>query len=326
MNKINLNTVSKTNVIHENLSCLESAKKLQSISGQAFGYLTLFYYLLVDLLAPCVGWFRKRQISEVSRHSAIIEKRQEIDRLLNKNFILIATNVPHVTDAEVICLGETHYQHDQMINNTQLIDALCNEERDLILTEYDERDPPKSLLDYQLRDLKHQKLKIRGWDVRGIGDDQTYNQWTRKCISLTQELKKTGLVSIGLCIAVIWLSILNLSFLDVSLLVGLTGTVSYKAWRTGNQLKEAHAKQTAFLDQFDLEFPERNRHMCQVIDKNSSSHGKIFVIAGNNHLRIPERPKWLSDKKWFDQYVITYKETMTFLRKKKFAVLVPRSV
>jgi hypothetical protein len=336
----------------ESISCWASAKRIEKISGKSFGYIDKFYYLVIDFLACCLGWAKQKQIAEVRGHEAAIAKRVEIDEMICKNFTVLETNVAHISDAEVICLGENHTIGEHRITNTRLIDALCDEPKDLILQEYDESSPPNSLIDYQLTGLKHTKLKIKGWDKRcpelekeSLEAEVNY-EVSKSDLDYIKERRKIDLPKIRALLLAggvfflsnlahsAYLAFFNAVFKPAALVcdIAILGMAYFAAKIMERPLKLpydsnhfAWLKLEGTYKKTDLEFPKRNQHMCQIIDQEAPFARKIFVIAGRSHFSIPERGKYKTPKEWFDTYVVTYTDTMKCLRKKKYAVLKPKN-
>ncbi len=355
MNEIQLSSSTQTSLpvaASESISCWASAKRMEKISGKSFRYIDKFYYLVIDFLACCLEWAKQKQIAEVSGHKAAIAKRVEIDEMIRKNFTVLETNVAHISDAEVICLGENHTIGEHSINNTRLIDALCDEPKDLILQEYDESSPPNSLIDYQLTGLKHTKLKIKGWDKRcpqlekegfeakvNCDDSQSDFDYIKERRKI-EVPKIRALILFGGGVSLLgfahsaYLAFFNAVFKPAALVcdIALLGIVYFGAkimerrlQLPYDSLRSARDKELEIFRKNDLEFPKRNQHMCQIIDQETPFARKIFVIGGAHHFLIPEKSEFETPKKWFDKYVVTYTDTMKCLRKKKFAVLKPKN-
>jgi hypothetical protein len=315
-------------VVEAPISCWESAKKVQEISGHAFSRLTKFYYLLVDLFARCFAFVKQKQIVEVTLLSAIYEKKKLLAELVNKNFSVIASNVLHISDADVICLGELHNRVDHRVKNGELIDALCDEGKDLILKEYDERKPPESLVEFQMKDLKHKELKVKGWDLRDQElDAQFFNNFVVFDDAVKVMNQKKGeckiaaglfvLSSLGVVIGVVP----PISIVGLAALMGLS---SYEVYKGSKRVIEAGEQVNLGHRKTSVEFPLRNRHMCQVVHENAPSSRKIFVIAGQYHFMIPERTSIDTQTEWYNKYIVTFSETVKSLKNKKFIMLVPK--
>jgi hypothetical protein len=75
------------------------------------------------------------------------------------NFDVIAANVSHLEDAEVICIGETHTNQQHRRNLAALVDSLATK-GDLLLLEYDQR---KAFRTKQAEFIQTPLLTL-GWD------------------------------------------------------------------------------------------------------------------------------------------------------------------
>lgn len=329
-NAINNNTQIVTN---QNSTCYDTAKKHEEVTGRSFGVLSQFYFLLIDCFATYFEWAKQRQIVEVKNFGDQLEKRDQIYAHINKNYTICDANVSHIEDAEVICLGEIHGNQDHKTWNTQLIDALCDEDQDLVLKEYDERHSPKSLRNFQLTDLKHKNLKIKGWDRYEHSDIiESEVVWINynKARRALQELKTAKNQEIffhvsSACTALAYLlDIISLSP-GIPLLIAMQCWSVFSRLRAEKQFDEARKNSIATEEEKIIaKIPERNRHMCQVIQKELSSARKVFVIGGKTHFQ-EMRPPFVGEDKdeWRKKYVDHVQETLAFLKQKKFAILIP---
>ncbi len=151
----------------ESLDCVDLAIRIEQISNKSFGFFQWLYFYAIDILSYLSYSFKERQFGEASQLCKIVldsqknhlRLQEKIDRYVRDHFHVISSNVEHINDAEVICLGETHGTFSHMYRNAQLIDAI-SEKQDLLLVEHDDN---LSFRSDQAKYLRKQ-LPLKGWD------------------------------------------------------------------------------------------------------------------------------------------------------------------
>ncbi len=286
----------------QELTCLAAAEKVYQISHQTLGYLDSICYSIIDFLARFSKWFKLRQFlivggmatTIINDQKMFLEKRQEIESLVKKNFDVVATNVDHLDEAEVVCLGENHISVKNRIDNAHLIDRLC-ERDDLILTETEESDPIRHSQAKYVRS----PLKIKGWDQLGPSTKKGLDD---ACIAAIL----TAFAGIS--------AALNATFFEYALTIAA--------------MKKGYDALQNIVD----DLPARNRSLCRKIDSLSKDGRRLYAIAGFSHLQPVEKEGFfrrLFCKGLFpfaDQNPqdVAYRETLASLQKRKFAILVPK--
>lgn len=274
------------------LNCVEAAKKVQKTLNRAIDPYQWRYFHCVDLLAHLGCCFKQRQFSIVReltsemifKQKPLVPERERIRQLVSKNFKVVDTNVEHLDQAEVICLGEQHSEENHKIHNAEIIDIL-SKKSDLILFEGNNNNPLmfKDLGKIQTEFVQY-PLEIKGWDKR-IGVERIKNDL-----------------------------FLNIRYGSNLFCRILRNTCTF--FGLGNRLNNALQRR---LD----EVPERNLLMCEAIQANWQEGRKIYVIAGCGHLCSSEGSP-LEGLVDLNPQNRAYENTLSYLRTKKFAILIPK--
>lgn len=230
-------------------------------------------------------------------------ERDRVDAFAKKHFEIIAANVEHLDQADVICLGETHTEDSHRKNNGALIDML-SQKGDTVLVETEERRP---MWDDQTQYVKNQ-VELDGWDRR---DPSTNTGVAKLFTSVALDIISDIFLILGIIALFLFSPMAAYVLLPMGFVLGIAGMVLAK-----------QGVQAVFDD-----IPERNRSLCERIDEAALSRKRVFAIAGSAHLS----PVSASNYNFFEKALIDFKpqdeafqETLASLQKHKFAILVPK--
>ncbi len=300
------------------LTCLIAAQKAHEIGTETLGFFSRIYYSFIDFFANYINYFKQKQFSLITQliqpalqdQEKFIKRRDEIEAFAKKNFTIYATNVKHLIDAEVICLGEFHDSVSHQINHGHLIDLMANPS-DLILVENTAENPRN---DPQVVCVRS-SIPVKGWDRRvltsqGAAQIQEGADLFKKGKALMTTFWPTFyalLLELGARRTIFFSAAIPLYQCIKGLHNCIVGSRS---------IKQGWQKITS-------EFQDRNRSLCERVDQCAQKGRRTYVIAGMDHLRsFSGRGSF----NYLNPHIqdLTYQETLAALQKRKFAILLPK--
>lgn len=316
------------------LKSLDIALKVEGTFSGLKGIPHRLYFHLIDLLAPHITWAKRKQYNIISdlcqplikKQEAFLQQRKSIQEMVDKHFTIVAKNVEHLDEAQVIGLGEVHRKEEHQKNNGELIDAL-SEPKDEILVEtsiYSApasavlKKPPKDFNESekvlaQLLDPKfsnqikyvEKPLATSGWDLPLSQQNLCLN------LTITPVIK----IAISTCVLS---GMAAIPFLFVKPITGIAlGALSALSIIGTSLLSDRQEGIDLFSD-----MPARNRMLCQQTEEKLKPDRRVFVIAGAAHWT----PSILKKKICVDYtpVVTACQETLEYFKTKKFAILIPK--
>lgn len=237
---------------------------------------------------------------------ANVKQANVIDNFVKEHYRPMVSNTD-LKNAQVILLGECHYNEQNRKVNGQLIDLLSSD-KDLLLTEYDD--------DYYQQQQKKfgeppKELPLPPKPGEPGYDPELIIQYSENV------LKEVGRELVG-----------GVDCVDAAPRQAkyVIHSLKKKGWDFNSDKKLDYwlraLRKADLLSRVSQELPQRNRHLCKTIEENIEPGKKIFVIAGAAHLQPSSEnpgPGILGQDE-------VYKETLDYLKTKKFAILIPKDL
>lgn len=215
----------------------------------------------------------------------------------------VRSNVEKIEDAQLIFLGETHYNNEHRRNNAKIIDSLYKP-GEIVFVEAEENistESYKSQFNSQIKFVTS-PIIIKGWDIDFNLKDIFYEG-----VEIIKNNAK--LMPLPFILPMIVHQVAGEAFhLDkLALIAGLSITLFVCIAESSKKSLE--------------KLPLRNRHMFMILDKHSPLPGnRKYVIGGSFHFsevdEIQKKNGLLNDQ--------AMKEFTEYLKDKKFAILIPK--
>lgn len=261
------------------------------------------------------------------------KQQARVDQFIQDNYVLIS-NVSNLSEAQIICLGENHFNQTDKQINAQVIDQFY-EKNSILLVEEATRKADESLGDLNaFHEEMRQKYQIEksididGWDIEF--DNEQFQELKRAYMSknifenpkpthfinsskvpgFNDDLKDDQLIDREQ----------NKSLLS-SFCTSCCTALFIKSCRPC--IKKHYKKETIkALQKIINRVPARNQNMRDTIQHTSHIYRKVFVIAGCNHFTTVDKK---IDGVDYTAEKNSLRQTIEFLKTKKFAILIPRS-
>jgi len=228
----------------------------------------------------------------------------------------VISNVDQFEQAQIICLGETHFSTADQTKNANIIDAYYTEGRDLVLTEtYADvtTEMYRKQIECQTKFVT-KNIDIKGWDIKLMDDNKAFIEKYKQLMP-----KAIKIMFASMAIPPILKLTLGIDYyLDYILpAIGILTVAGSILAACG----ELISSESVTL---------RNRNMVEVMKTNFEEDKKLFVTGG--HLHFEKVDDYVSRGGMAAQIVknsgkfnneASIDETMAFLITKRYAILIP---
>lgn len=303
--------------------CFDAAEKAHAFMKKGLSGFDSLWYSALDRLAPYNKYCNDRRKEAIAMFATPIASSYysittpcDIQELVNNSYTVITANVDNIQDAEVICLGENHFLPNHQLMNARIIDALKGEI--IALVEAENGDDVSE--HFETKYVK-KKIDSKGWDIHSPKSIEGRD--TMHAYKEAPQIPLLALLVGCFCLGSLMITLNSMSkimLLKSSILSLVIGFLINHLIKITYNAKHENGFQK-IVD----EVPRRNRNMCKTIQENSQPGRKVVVIGGLSHF-VPSsflKSQCSDFAKNFTPYDTAFDETIEFLQKRKFAILVP---
>ena len=272
-------------------------------------------------------------VTSIEKNNLQIQ-RDKINQLIKDNYIVFISNVNHLDESQIICLGETHDNEMHRKINAQIIDMLYIDESILLVEKTSQETNEKSNLLYE-DDLTNEQakyvkkpIKIQDWDIK---EDENRKKEIEEFVIASMIYEKPE-VTHFLSLSKMNKLVNDLDNNQLSTCSRITKIFSfcftvcctYFFIKSCTPFIKKYYKNKAYqcLQQMINDVPIRNQKMCESIKNVLETHKKVFVIGGSNHFDFMEQEVEGIDCRQANKAI---EQTIDFLATTKFAILIPKS-
>ncbi len=267
------------------------------------------------------------------RDSELQEQRNKISQYIQDNYEVVISNVKHLDQAQVICLGEKHFADIHRRINAQIVDQLYFDKTVLLVEKSSQTTNENSVIlnfgkefDVQAKYVT-QSIAIQGWDTEenasslrelrdfirndaiSIKPEVAYfisqkkelpGDAKNRPLTKSEKIKKFFSCCSKVCCVGLFIK---------------SCTPCIKKYYKKQSLKG--------LQKTMNEMPVRNQRMCDTIEEAFKTNERVFVMAGDTHFLRVEQGEGAPG---IDYTLLnaSIDQTYRFLEKRTFAILIPR--